>query len=120
MTAEEIARLAAFLGLDEGAFIQRHTRVRDDRRGLSLVERPGGACVFLEGRDCAVQAVKPQQCRDFPNHWRFPGFERECRAVPREVSEAEYVRLVVAQTGRPPVSLRVEGLSGAGESSPNG
>lgn len=69
LTDEEIARLAVFKKMSEGEFIERFTRLRADRRGLALVEQPDGACVFLEGRDCAVQPVKPQQCRDFPNAW---------------------------------------------------
>jgi uncharacterized protein len=85
LTDAEISRLAVFLGLSEFDFIQRYTRLRSDRRGLALQEKPGGECVFLEGRDCTVQPVKPQQCRDFPNGWNFPGFEKICRAVPREV-----------------------------------
>ena len=82
----EVARLAAFLGLGEVEFIQQFTRISQDRRGLAIQEMPDGACVFLKENDCSVQPVKPQQCRDFPNLWRFPGFEYECRAVPREVS----------------------------------
>ncbi len=102
LSEAEIARLAAHLGLSEFDFIQRFTRLRPDRRGLSLIERPNGACVFLEGRDCAVQPVKPQQCRDFPNLWRFEGFEEHCRAVPRDVGPAECARLITAVTGRAP------------------
>lgn len=98
----EISRLAAYLGLGEFDFIQRFTRLRADRRGLVLAEKPDGACVFLEGRDCRVQPVKPQQCRDFPNLWRFPGCEDRCRAVPRAVDPAEYERLLTATTGRCP------------------
>jgi Fe-S-cluster containining protein len=60
----------------------------------------GGACVFLEGDACAVQPVKPQQCRDFPNLWNFPGFEKVCRAIPRQVGEEEYARLVKAARDR--------------------
>ena len=82
LTAGEIARLAGFLGQTEDDFVQRYTRLAQDRHGLVLEENPDGACVFLEGGDCRVQPVKPQQCRDFPNHWSFPGFEKECRAVP--------------------------------------
>lgn len=67
---EEIRAMAAFLGMGEDEFIQRYTRLRQDRRGLALAEQEGGACVFLEGRDCLVQAVKPRQCREFPNGWR--------------------------------------------------
>jgi hypothetical protein len=86
LTDAEITALAAHLGLGEFDFIQRYTRLRPDRRGLALVEQPDGACVFLDGRDCRVQPVKPQQCRDFPNGWRFPGFEQWCRAIPREIT----------------------------------
>lgn len=102
LSAGEIARLAAFKGLSEVEFIQQFTRLTTDRRGLALADKPDGACVFLEGNDCAVQPIKPQQCRDFPNLWNFPGFEQVCRAVPRMLGEKEYARLVIAATGRSP------------------
>jgi hypothetical protein len=69
LTEAEIAQLAAFKGLSEPDFIEQFTRLRPDRRGLALLEQPDGACIFLEGQNCAVQAVKPQQCRDFPGGW---------------------------------------------------
>jgi len=106
LTNEEITRLAAFHELSEHDFIQRFTRLAHDRRGLALQEKPSGACVLLIGNDCAVQSVKPQQCRDFPNLWKYPGAEQSCRAIPREVSEAEYVRLVSQATQRTPESVR--------------
>jgi uncharacterized protein len=93
LTEEEIRRMAAFKGLSEGAFIQRFTRVRADRQGLALLDKPNGECVVLEGIDCAVQPVKPRQCRDFPNLWNFPGFEEECKAIARIVNDTEYARL---------------------------
>jgi Fe-S-cluster containining protein len=96
----EITRIAAFLEQDETDFIQQHTRLQADRRGLALQEQPDGACVFLKDQLCAIQPVKPQQCRDFPNLWQYPGAEKFCRAIPREVSEDEYVRLVAAATQR--------------------
>lgn len=98
----EITRLAAFKGLAEFDFIQQFTRLAADRRGLSLLDQASGACVFLEGDDCAVQPVKPQQCRDFPNLWNFPGFELVCHAIPRELDAAEYVRRIELATGRQP------------------
>jgi uncharacterized protein len=85
LSDEEIMRLAAFLNMSEFDFIQEYARLRPDRRGLALQEKPNGECVFLNGRDCAVQPVKPHQCRDFPNGWNFPGFEKICRAVPKQV-----------------------------------
>jgi uncharacterized protein len=90
--AAEITRLAAFKGLSESDFIQRYAKLRPDRRGLALQEQADGACIFLEGENCAVQPVKPQKCREFPNLWNFPGFEKLCHALSREVSEAEYQR----------------------------
>ena len=94
LTKEEISRLAAFKGLSEAEFIQQFTRLRWVRGGLTLQEKPDGGCVFLEGDDCSVQSVKPQQCRDFPNLWNFPGFEKTCQAFPREVTAAEYQRRI--------------------------
>ena len=70
-----------------------------------MQDQPGGECVFFDGEGCAVQPVKPQQCRDFPNLWRYPGAEKFCHAVPREVGEEEYVRLVAAATGRTPEEI---------------
>lgn len=96
----EITRLATFLGLEEAGFIQSHTRLSRDRRGLALMDQPDGSCIFLTGGDCAVQPVKPQQCRDFPNLWNFPGFEQTCRAIPRLVSAEEHQQLIAAATGR--------------------
>jgi Fe-S-cluster containining protein len=94
VSEEEIRARAEHLGMDEREFIHQHTRLCPDRRGLSLTERPDGTCVFLDGRDCRVQAVKPRQCRDFPNGWNFPGFQKHCAAKPREVDEIEYARLM--------------------------
>jgi Fe-S-cluster containining protein len=78
----DISGLAGHLGLSEHEFIQRYTRLRPQRDGLALVDKPNGECVFLAGRDCSVQAAKPRQCRGFPNTWNFPGWREVCEAVP--------------------------------------
>jgi Fe-S-cluster containining protein len=79
----EIAALAKFLGITEGEFIQRYTRLRPGRDGLALIDKGDShECIFLDGRDCAVQPVKPQQCSGFPNSWNFPGWRESCEAVP--------------------------------------
>ena len=102
---ETISRLAAFKSLSESDFIQRFTRLRPDRRGLALLDKPNGECIFLEGNNCAVQPVKPQQCRDFPNLWQNPGAEKSCLAIPRFVGAEEYQRLVAQATGRKPEEI---------------
>jgi len=100
VTNEEIARLATFKRLSEHDFIQKFTRLRPDRRGLALKDKPNGECVFLEGENCTVQPVKPQQCRDFPNLWRNPVAAQLCQAIPREVTEEVQQRLIRQATGR--------------------
>jgi len=65
----EVAKLAMFLGLSEKDFIETHTRLRTERRGLALKARDDHSCIFLDGNSCLVQPVKPQQCKDFPNRW---------------------------------------------------
>ena len=82
VSAEEIGRIAAYLGIEEHDFIQRFTRLRTQRDGLALIDKPTGECGFLEGNDCSIQAVKPEQCRQFPNRWNFPGWREVCEAVP--------------------------------------
>jgi Fe-S-cluster containining protein len=79
---DDISALAAYLGLDERSFIERYTRLRPQRDGLALTEKANGECVFLDGRDCAVQRVKPRQCAGFPNTWNFPGWQSVCEAIP--------------------------------------
>ena len=82
VTESEIAEIARHLGMDEHDFIQRYTRLRPQRDGLALSDKANGECVFLDGRDCAIQPVKPGQCRGFPNTWHFPGWREVCEAVP--------------------------------------
>ena len=102
----EITRLAILKGLTESDFIQRYTRLAQDRRGLALQEKPNGECVFLTGHDCSVHPAKPRQCHDFPNLWNFPGFEKVCQAIPRMVSAEHYARLVAGATDLEPSETR--------------
>lgn len=84
VSSAEIGRIAAHLGIATDEFISRYTRLRADRAGLSLEDHPDGACVFLEGNTCSIQAVKPVQCLGFPNRWRYPGWRQLSAAVPAE------------------------------------
>lgn len=99
-TDAELTRMALHLGLTEEAFIARYTRINAQRTGLALTDQADGSCVFLDGADCRVQPVKPQQCRDFPNLWNFPGFEKVCRAKPVDVPPLEWKQRIAQATGR--------------------
>jgi len=78
----EVSAIARFLEMSEFDFIQSHTRLRPNRQGLALVDQPDGACIFLKDRDCAIQSVKPEHCRGFPNSWNFLGWQDVCEAIP--------------------------------------
>ncbi|MCX6969833.1 MAG: YkgJ family cysteine cluster protein [Verrucomicrobia bacterium] len=81
VSSDDITAIAAHLGMDEREFVENFTRLRPSRDGLALIDQSDGACVFLEGRDCRIQAVKPHQCKGFPNTWNFPGWRDVCEAI---------------------------------------
>ena len=85
----ESKAIARFLGVPEEEFLAGSTRLSPDRQWLSLNERPDGSCIFLtSGADgvaaCGIDPVKPRQCRDFPEHWNFPGWQKQCPGADEE------------------------------------
>ena len=82
VTDAEVEAIAAHEGLKENDFVQRFTRLSANRQHLSLIEKENGSCIFLKGENsCAIQRVKPEQCRGFPNRWRFDGWREICEAI---------------------------------------
>src|SRR2546421_5595908 len=63
---DDIAALAAKVGLDHQEFESRYVREIGVRK--SLVEFPNGDCVFFDGasRKCRVYEARPRQCRTWP------------------------------------------------------
>ncbi|MBR2439258.1 MAG: YkgJ family cysteine cluster protein [Lentisphaeria bacterium] len=80
VSEQEISKIAAFLNIPEDEFIRNHTVLAPDRRSLSLMEKEDGSCVYYddEAKACILQSVKPQQCKDFPKKWNFPGWDNLC------------------------------------------
>ena len=81
----EVDAIAAYLQMPVEEFLDRHTVITPDRRHLSLMEKADGSCEYLTADAsglpaCAIEPVKPAQCRDFPLRWNFPGWENECAA----------------------------------------
>jgi Fe-S-cluster containining protein len=86
---DEIRRLADGLGLAPEEFSRRFVRLVGTRR--SLVERPGGDCVFWDREaGCTVYEARPEQCRAWPfwpqnleseRAWRRAG--RHCPGIDR-------------------------------------
>lgn len=85
---EEIPRIAEFLAMSEVDFLEKFTRLRTNRQGLSLIENPDHSCIMLVDGGCKIHAVKPEQCAGFPNKWNFPGWRKVCEASPIPMSEA--------------------------------
>lgn len=86
--SDDISAISAHLGMEERDFVEKFTRLRPSRDGLALIDQPDGACIFLEGRDCRIQAVKPRQCIGFPNTWNFPGWRDVCEAIEVELPDS--------------------------------
>ena len=82
---EECTAIAAHLGMPEDELLATYTRLRANRRGLSLIEKPNEECIFLDDGACSIQAVKPSQCAGFPNQWNFAGWQKYCEAIPLAV-----------------------------------
>jgi len=84
---DEIAKIAKSKNIDEQSFIDQYTELRPDRKGLTLISKKDDSCIFLEGKNhCSIQAVKPQQCKDFLVTW-FPKPEDNCDATYTEEEE---------------------------------
>lgn len=85
LSEEEVEAIAAYLGMEEGDFIEKYCRLRANRQGLSLTEHDDGSCIMLQENNlCRLQAVKPLQCATFPQEWCFPGWEKICPGAGRK------------------------------------
>jgi len=80
---DEVDAIADFLSMPIEEFLEYHTRLTPDRQHLSLIEKGNGECEYLtvapDGLPaCAIEPVKPRQCREFPDKWNFPGWQKLC------------------------------------------
>lgn len=66
LTEDDIARLAARLGMARTAFEKRYVYRTKNLRRLRVPRH--AQCEFLEAGGCSVHEVKPLQCRTFP-YW---------------------------------------------------
>lgn len=78
LTDSDVEAIAAYLGMEEAEFVNTYCRLQRNRQGLSLIDAGDGACIMLSHNECRIQKAKPQQCRDFPERWSFPGWEKRC------------------------------------------
>ncbi|HKM52485.1 MAG TPA: YkgJ family cysteine cluster protein [Isosphaeraceae bacterium] len=65
VSPDEIETLAQFRGESTEQFSRRFVRRVGDH--FSLIERPGGDCIFWDAKEgCTVYAARPVQCQTWP------------------------------------------------------
>ncbi len=89
VTDAEVEEIADYLKMRLPDFIDQFTRLRTNRQGLSLIENADHSCIMLVNGGCKIHAVKPEQCKGFPNTWNFLGWRKECHAKPIPIEEAK-------------------------------
>ena len=83
---EEIAGIAAQVGMEVEAFESKYVRMVGVRK--SLVEFSNGDCVFFDGesRKCTVYNARPRQCKTWPfwdSNLQTPAdWEHTCQVCP--------------------------------------
>ena len=94
MRGAESARISVFLGVSEEAFAGLYAELDLSRRCLRLKDRDGGTeCIFLSpAGECVIHPVKPAQCRTFPIHWSYDGYERFCAVRKEKLDKYETQR----------------------------
>lgn len=78
---KEAEGMADFLNITLDSFLDKYSRLTSDRQTLSLTEKKEGSCVFYSENPplCMIYKVRPKQCRTFPVHWNFKGWEKLCK-----------------------------------------
>jgi len=100
----DISNLCAFFAMDLEEFSLSYCRSLEVEGGtvLSLREKPGYDCIFLEGGRCTVYAARPVQCRTYPfweeileseTSWKSeatncPGIGAGAPVLPQKIAEA--------------------------------
>ncbi len=55
---DEVEKIAEFLKIPSYEFVHNYTRLRDNRQGLSLIDKEGTTeCIMLDGIECRLQDV---------------------------------------------------------------
>ena len=90
VTPEEVEAIAKHLSIPFEEMMDKYVELTCDRKHLTLIEGPSGACIFLDDTDlptCKLEDVKPLQCKKFPYKWNFPGWEEKCAGAPATLAK---------------------------------
>jgi uncharacterized protein len=101
VNGEEIAAMAARLGMTVAAFEEQYVRKVGMRK--SLVEYDNGDCVFLKDRKCSIYEQRPRQCKTWPfwdSNIKSPkAWAQTCEACPGSgVGQVHTVEEILAKS----------------------
>jgi Fe-S-cluster containining protein len=83
VSAEEVAEIARYLGIDEEQVAHLYlTADPEVHGGRILINEPDG-CIFLDGNLCTIYDARPQACRAFPHLTRHRSLATRMDAVCR-------------------------------------
>ena len=84
----EDEKIAHYLKLDVFDFVNRYCELLDKQK-LVLKKNTDESCIFLREYGCAVHAVKPVQCQDFPIKWRTESSFEYCAGLKKIFPKGE-------------------------------
>jgi Fe-S-cluster containining protein len=97
LRAEEVGKIADFLGISSHSFRGRYCETRNGR--LSITAGADRFCIFSQQRGCLIHPVKPRVCASWPF---YPAILRDeqswelakdaCPGINRDCEFAEFVR----------------------------
>ena len=114
---DEMAAAAKLLGITLDEFIQKYTKLSQDRKSLIFTDRADGACVFLDDNNrCKIYEARPWQCRTFPHEWDVPpDMQKLCpghRLAERADATAEDALPLIHVLGHPALPMDITNAPG--------
>ena len=108
VTAADIRRIAAYIGEDPNAFVQRYCQMSAGRPVLAQAE--DGNCIFHKAL-CRIHPVKPRMCRRWPfidavlediQNWKIMGASCPgiCTDLPDAIVREGVARAIAEEEGR--------------------
>ena len=99
LTADDLLRMAAYVGMTPAAFERKYV-YRTSRRMRLRVPREG-TCPFLLDDGCSIHPAKPTQCRIFPFWPELVESRREWKKTARYcpgIGKGPLIQIAVAQS----------------------
>jgi len=74
----EQKEISLFLKIEQSDFLHQYTLKHDSWVYLRAKENKDKDCILLEKQGCSVYPVRPKQCKDFPEKWKYEDMGNYC------------------------------------------